>query len=244
MSLSAPELYAHANGIYCVGSEQCHWCAAPCEQRYIHNDDPILPFVRRTFTAKKPSGGWICMGCFLFLAPRITIQYLHGGFKDGQSPKKQSWWITRSESKVLIKNESAESLYPILLDPPRCFVLALLDDTTIPNNLHQAVANEPEELNTGTLLQFTLNNIIHTYTVYELREALISGGKTGKEPGVQALIRWLGPYTKLENTEKRDPGRPIKVEADDGKRSQAVIAQSGGITKPWAYKNPASKPRR
>lgn len=242
--MNASELLAISQGTKCSGFDECHWCAAPCDRLYPHDDDPILPFVKKTFTAKRPDNGWVCKGCFHFRLHRTTIPYLHGGFKDGKAPRNHSWFITRSGANVVCRNESAEALYPLLLDPPRCFVLALLDDVKINNHIHQAIANEPEELKTDTKLWFTLNNIPHTYTTYELREALKNGKSTGTEPGVQALIRWLGSYTKLaeENNQKREVGRPIKVEPDDGKVTKQVLAMSGGIQGRAVHHTPG--PRR
>lgn len=226
--MNASEIYSNGMGDTCQGLDQCHWCAAPCDRMCVHDDDPIIPFVKRTLTAKKPANHWICRGCFHFRAKRTTINYLHGGYKDGKSPRTLSWWMTRSGNHVVCKNESAVNLYPLLLDPPRCFVLALLDDQTVTNNIHQAIANEPEEMKADTPLYFTLNNIPHTYTVYELREALGSSNASGREPGVQALIRWLGKYD-MPMEPKREVGRPIKTEPDDGKVSQGIVAMSGGI---------------
>lgn len=207
MQLTASMLYALSQGDHCQGPQECHWCCAPCEYSYIA-DDPIIPFVKNPNQPKRPGNQFICKGCWLYRRRSITVRYLHGGFKDRQCPLDQSWWITNQEA-FAIRDADFATLYKHLLNPPIPFVLSLLDGITNINHIHQAFCNCLEELMADTPLLFTINNVKHTYTIYELEQA-IQHGPEGKEPGVQALWRFLGPCIVKED--KRSKGRPTNEE--------------------------------
>ncbi len=68
-----------------------------------------------------------------------------------------------------------------------------------------------DEVLLETEIQFTINNIVHSYTPYDL-DAGLTGDSNGKGPGVQALIRLLGGWDrpKVEKKESPSPqgGRP------------------------------------
>jgi hypothetical protein len=121
--------------------------------------------------------------------------------------------------------------------------LALIDENTC-NHIHLAKANDLFEVKADTELQFTVNNIPMSYTIYELEEALLHG-PNGKSPGVQALLRIFG-QPKDEDAENDDPlavprkkprrvsnpkgGRPPVL--DDGRVTSALVrpsAMSGGM---------------
>lgn len=228
MSLTASQIYASSQGVKCIGQRRCHWCAAPCTEQYICYDDPVVLFEKRKSTAKLFGEPYLCIACWNFQRPRTTVPFLHGGLVDGKAPRDYSWWITPSNAWGITPIESADKMYALLLDPPRCFVLALLEGSGYKNDIHLALANEPEELKADTPLHFTINNVPHSYTTYELREAL-KGKQSGREPGVHAIMRWLGPYNDPTPEVKRERGRPPKTEPDDGKITQKVHAMSGGI---------------
>jgi hypothetical protein len=61
-----------------------------------------------------------------------------------------------------------------------------------------------------TPLDFTVNNIPHIFTVYDLQEA-VKHGSTGKEPGARVLIKMLGPWKKPKE-EKARVGAPVQSE--------------------------------
>jgi len=85
----------------------------------------------------------------------------------------------------------------------------------VSNLIQLAVVNDLPEIRDDTLLAFTVNGVVHHYTTYELSEVLKTGDPNGKDPGVQALWRIVGP-TKIDlvisQDEKRDRGRPKKEE--------------------------------
>lgn len=65
--------------------------------------------------------------------------------------------------------------------------------TASENMLHVAEANDVKEVLAGSEFKFTLNNVVHSYSPYELEQGL-RHGKEGKEPGVRVLIELLGPF--------------------------------------------------
>lgn len=204
--LLASELYALSQNGICSGSNECHWCGGPCSSNFPHDDPPPIIGIKARSPCKRPANSYICNGCWLFKRKRITISYLGGGYKDGQCPSFYSWWITEKGAWA-ITNEDKEELYECLLDPPSKFVLALLDGKS-ENYLQLAeINNHQDKILGSTPLVFTINNITHYYNVYELTEALING-PDGKEPGVGALLRLLGPYNVNEQVEKKGRGRP------------------------------------
>jgi len=212
-NITAPMLYAWSQGIECVGLEECYWCKSPCGRSDLHDDPPPVPFRKVTRLCKKPSSPWICRGCWLFRRQRITVPFLTEGYRDGQSPMKNSWWIT-DKGAWAIRSEDRQGLYRLLLNPPGTFALSLLADNEL-NHLQLMEVNDVNmPLKGETLLKFTLNNVLHTYCPYDLDTVIKTKG-AGKEPGVRALLNWLGPYqmskeelAEQKEREERQAGRP------------------------------------
>lgn len=221
----ASSLYAISQQTKNDGDTTCHWCGSCCK-RLLRHDEPTPPmFTKIKSTGRVPSSPYICLGCWLWRRKSITVQYLDGGYKDRQSPINWSWWITEKGSWV-INSTNTEVIRDVLLKPPRCFCL-IVKEKDKPNNIHQAVINEPPfEIKANTPLQFTYGNTVHNYNIYELGEAL-RYGSTGKDPGVQILVKqlWL-PRLPLseENPEKRKQGRPTEEDANYSKIKQTIIA--------------------
>jgi hypothetical protein len=210
--LLASQLYAISQGHTCAGFHECHWCGGPCDGRLTHDDPPPSIGVRRQ-PCKRPANPYCCLGCWLFRRKRVTVSFLAGGYRDGRSPLHFSWWVTEKGAWALDKDDGPD-LYECLLDPPSRFFLAMLDGADV-NHLQLAVANDnPPKSPADTKLHFTINGIPHDYTVYELTEALTSSSVAGKEPGVAALVKLLGPYEEMSNpgVKGRGPGRPPKGE--------------------------------
>lgn len=160
----------------------------------------------------------------MFRRASFTARYFDGGLRDRQTGPRNSWWITRMEA-VAIRPADSQHLWKLLLKPPHQFALGLAEPGCL-NHLHCTIANDMVEVKAGTPLAFTVNNIPHTYTVNELEDAIRNGG-SGKEPGVQALMRFLGPCQLLaeEKREKRGPGRPPA--GPDAKVLDKTLARSG-----------------
>jgi hypothetical protein len=198
--LSAPELFAKALGKTCEGAFKCHWCFSPCTDRDLHDDPPPVPFVKSKSGARNPAGIYVCLGCWTFRRKRMTVRSIGGQMKDGQCPMKHSW-LVREEARVVAGGEEAE-LYRFLLAPTTPFCLMLGTDSD--SFVHLAHVNAGEA-GDRTMFKFTLNNITHQYSPYELYETLHSG-PSGREPGAQALARTLGPYEGL--VERPAPPKP------------------------------------
>lgn len=190
---SASELFALSQGKPCTGPERCHWCYAPCGRTWVHDDPPPVPFVKSLQGAKNPSGLFVCQGCWMYRRKRLTVYKLDGSFKDGQSPRQHSWLITADSARVLAAKDARE-VYDLLASPPGPFVLALATGA-VENQLHLASVAVPDKAN--TFLPFTVDNVPHKYSPYELEQAAVSG-VDGKEPGVRALIAFFGPPPRRE----------------------------------------------
>lgn len=217
--LTAGALYATSQGQSCMGPEECHWCGAPCERKW-PCDDTISPIFggSKRFFARRPGNGYICIGCKIWRRPRVTIDFIGGGFKDGQSAEKWSWFVTPEHAYALRPDEllDRDALYNKLLDPPRQFSLALKIE--LPTQLQHIEVNDLPEINSGTPLKFTLDNKLLTYTTYELEYAL-KHGPEGTDPGVQAIIKMFGAPVRENVPEepappKRGRGRPPKVKEE------------------------------
>lgn len=236
--LMASMLFARSQGLECCGLWKCHWCGAPCSNEFIHDDPPPIPFVRSRSTALCPSESYQCVGCWAWRRPRQTAMFFGGGYLDRQTPKWHSWFITE-DNALAIRELSYPLLYEKLVDPPRRFVLALRDLTNPVDTLLQvAKLNDPGGVLADTPLKFTLNNISHEYTVYELGEA-IKHGPAGCEPGVHALVNFLGKPPEKVREKLREPERereeiiqkkgrgkpPTKPDAKD--TSRKVVVASG-----------------
>jgi hypothetical protein len=128
-----------------------------------------------------------------------------------------------------------EKLYECLLKPPRRFFLSLKTSTGIETLLQLAQLNDYQGMHADMPLGFTVNNIPHTYSIYELTEA-IKNGPANYGPGVNALFRELGqPAESIKRkftpppeqvVEKKGAGRP-KTKEDAKYTSRKVIVASG-----------------
>ncbi len=214
---SASELFAISQGSKCEGLDRCHWCKAPCEKKNYHDDAPPLPFIRSREGAKNPSGNYCCEGCRLYRRECCTIWWLNGGLKDRQSLKKLSWWMTEQGARA-VRKEDHETLWELLLSPPPLFCFSLLESNKVQNHLHHCLVNNHEVILAETVLYFTLDNVKHDYSVYELKECC-KYGPEGKTPGVIALWRVLGEH-KLpdEKYVEHRRGRPPKHEDENIRR--------------------------
>ncbi len=207
--MTASEMYALSQGSSCAGQFQCHWCSSPCSSMFFHDDVLAIPFRKSVSGAKNPSSHYCCVGCWLWRRKRLCITFTDKSFKDGQCPQKHSWWVTNRDATAI--QTPCPDIYDRLLNPPLQFVLSFTDGTT-DNHIHHAIANDfPISIENDSRLWFTVNNIGHSFTLYELEEALRGGEGTGKEPGVQALLRLLGPApAHLKN-------KPIQANQNKGR---------------------------
>lgn len=162
----------------------------------------------------------------------MTVNFLAGGFQDGQRSKDHSWWITEEGAWALKKQVDFDQVYRLLAKPPKRFVLALHEPGSKIDTLIQlAVANDPGGIIGETPLHFTFNNIPHTFNVYELSESF----KMGKEtygPGIRALWDFMGePPEDLRRKlpSKEEPRKQgEKQTRDDPKKTiKKVVTTSG-----------------
>ena len=150
---------------------------------------------------------------------------------DGQAPKDHSWLIQPSSAKA-VHPAGGQELLEILLNPPEQFALMLLTSPRVEgdgkvmlpfeNRLHLGIANDVPELKANDLVRFTVDNVPHQYTVYELKEAL-KFGPDGKEPGVRVLFDLFRfPVTPPKTEEpKSTGGRPPALKT--AKQSSAEV---------------------
>lgn len=223
-SLLASELFAISQGSLCSGEDSCHWCSAPCPRSWPHDDSAILPFMKSRFPAKRPGNAYVCSACWLYQRKRITVQFLDNSFVDGQTASNHSWWIT-SRGAWGLQATDYKMLLDLLLQPPAQFVLSLITDKTITNYLQLALANNMPAINVETTFAFTINNIPHTYTIYELEQA-IRHGSAGRLPGVQALCKLCALPEPADMGKAKvvlPRGRPPK---DDGRVLKRSISPS------------------
>lgn len=233
--LTASMLFSSVQGIPSNGHLwcRCHWCGGPCNNQIVHDDPPPIPFVRSSSGAKCPSETYICMGCHLWRNGKRTINFLGGGFKDGQRPKDHSWLITDKVALVLEDGKGQDDLWRFLLTPSKQFVLALRSSKGgVDTLLHFAIANDPGGILADTPLYFTLNNVPHQYSIYELVESIRSPDGPS-DPGTKALWNFLGgPPEDIQSQypkhgeEKRGRGRPPAKE-DARQTTKKVIVGSG-----------------
>lgn len=212
-----------------VYPDRCHWCGSPCQRHHMHDDPPALPFTpKNRYKAKCPSTAYVCHSCYLWKRPRVTIYFLDGTLKDVQCAQKHSWYITKDSAKA-IRKEDRINLYPILLKPENTFVLSLLDGKEkIDNFLHLNQLNDIAEIKGNTELKFTLNNVVFTYTIYDLESAL-RNSEVGKTPGVRTLIEYCGPYSIPPLVEKEHRrGAPVTRGTGPLDTLRREIRMSGG----------------
>lgn len=234
LPLTGPMLFAHSQGLVCQGRWRCHWCGSPCHNDFIHDDPPPIPFIRSNSTAKCPGESYICAGCWRWRRGKTTVNFLDGHYQDGQLLKQHSWWITEETALAVAKGDG-KYLYPLLLKPPKRFTLMLLDGQHMDNLLQLAVANDPGGIIAETPLHFTLNNIPHTFSIYEMEEA-VRYGPEAYGPGVRALFAFLGKVPDEikqrfpppdKEADRKGRGRPQPK--DDAKyTTKRLIVASGG----------------
>lgn len=208
----ASELFAMSQEIRLQGIHECHWCGAKCSDKWVHDGPPNLPFVRSSEPAKRIANHYICQSCWVWRKPRVTLSFINNTFQDSECALKRSWWITTNGSWA-VRSLDFQELYKHVIKPPIQFCLSLINSGNVSNHLQCMVVNTHPEIRADTPLHYTLNNIPHTYTVYELEEAIKTNDANGTEPGVQALIRTLGPYQQGNIVDKiNSVGRPRRQE--------------------------------
>lgn len=230
--LSISQIYALSQGYQCIGNLECHWCGSPCTDQWTHDDPPPPTFKKITTSAKRPGNSYICAGCWLYRRKRITISYIDGNFKDGQCPLNHSWWIDNEAKAIKLDDPlNKKILYDKLLSPPIKFSLSFLTDPKCSNLLHLFELNHNKAVFAETQLKYTINNVVHSYSIYELEETLTSDDLNGKDPGAVALFRLLGPYPEVKtakkiydekNPEKEGRGRPAPLL--DGKVVRRIVS--------------------
>lgn len=122
--------------------------------------------------------------------------------------------------------EDHKNLWELLLAPPPLFCLSLVESGKIDNQLHLSTINDHAILTAETPLFYTIDNVVHEFTVYELKEGC-KWGMEGKSPGVRALARVLGehPIEQDKYVEGRR-GRPPKHDDDDVRR---VVSKKSNV---------------
>lgn len=231
-TITGPMIYAMSQGTQCEGHRRCHWCGAPCMELWLHDDVAPIPFVKTHGLAAVPSSPWICVGCNLWRRPKITVQFLNGSWKDGQTPRNWSWWITEKEAKA-IRPEDHQALWDRILTPPKRFILAM---TSTGNNLIQkSYPNDLSLVQADSVLHFTYDLTPFRFTVQDTEETILNG-PNGREPGSQMLLRLLGKPNyveklnlKIEDSPPKEPakrGRPVK-QADPPYTVKRIIQASG-----------------
>ena len=205
---------------------RCHWCGAACDDQWPCLDihwSHLNPGQKRPIWAACPGEGWMCKGCWLFKRQRITIQHLDGTWTDRKKTEDFSLWMTESGCWG-VKPDQGNFLWPLLLDPPLRFCLALLDGPGHVNHLQLMTTNDNVQgIKSTQPLLFTVNSVKMAYTVYELEQALQAGNTDGTEPGILALVRLLG----WPPAEKRGRGRPRKEETNEQRVKKQTVSASG-----------------
>lgn len=231
-NLVASELYALSLNTKCEGPDECHWCAAPCKRLTPHDDPPPVPFVRSKSTAKRPANSYTCVGCWHFRRKNNSITFLDQSVLDKRSHSEFGWYLTE-RGIYSITPKCYPLLYDILLKPPLRWSLSLLDGPGFESLLQLALCNDLEEdIRGSTELKFTINNVPHTYTIYELEELIKTKDTSGREPGAIALYRLLGeppstlPILQKIKEENQNPpegrGRPPGTQPT-GKQSNKIV---------------------
>jgi hypothetical protein len=190
---NTPRLFAHAHGQEIRGPARCHWCGNPCDRLWPHDDLPPLPFTKQKYHALCPSEPWVCVGCWLYRRKRVTLRFFSGDFRDGQAAGDHSWLLTEGGfwglSPYCLKSPQLREFF---LKPPLRWALAVRDGREPPACLiHRTPLNDLPEVQVGSLLRFTINNVEHTYSVFELSQAM-AHGTPGKQAGTRELFRLLG----------------------------------------------------
>lgn len=226
----ASELYASVQSTVCIGPDECHWCSAKCKRLWPHDEQPTFQYNTRqasTFHALRPSNSYICTGCWHFRRKSVTIRFLDGKILDRKAPKDFSWFITEEEALAIDKKSPLDKikLYELLLKPPTTFCLMIRE--TGDNRIQSAIVNDMEEIRADTPLRFTIDNVLHEYTIYELEKALKNTDVGGNEPGVQALFRIYGQiehFIEKDTPEKKKRGGQFHKEEEHPQYPKRVIS--------------------
>lgn len=244
--MTTPELYASIEGRICQGTQRCHWCGAGCSQTYLHNEPPPVIGAPKLNVAKIPSSPYICHGCWLFRRGSITITFPDESRKDRCKPLEYGWFLTPGQALGIKPHDTldeeglypSKKLYEILLNPPPKFSLSIIDKgTTLYPQL--TPVNDFKEIAKDTTLLFSLNNIQHNYTVYELEEALrephivqwIEGKPNWSDPknspsaGVRALLKRLGEWRVEAKPERLEGHRGRPPALDDAKTLKEIVGK-------------------
>jgi hypothetical protein len=195
----ASNLYAMSEGKKNEGHWECHWCTAPCDSTFVHDDPPPIPFITRgKSNAKRPTMPYICIGCWLWRRKSLSIFSLSGKLlKDRETPSHHSWFITPGDARVITLDDF-EILRQLLLAPPSRFsMIVKVED---PVEIHRAVANNNEAVTLGTQLHFTVDHVLHSWTPHGLEHA-IRNGEQGADAGSRYLSKWLSPWNLPEKPE-------------------------------------------
>ncbi len=222
----ASDLFAEATGLRNGGHLPCHWCGAQCLPQWKHDDPGRQPHSKIYTPAKFPQSLYVCNGCRMFRRSSFTIRFLDESFRDRQTGGQHSWWMT-TKGVWGVQKGSCAALLELLLSPPLRFCLALTDGTA-PNYLQLMVVNDLAEVLADTPLRFTVNNVVFSYSVYELEDAVKLRITDGKEAGIRELMKFLGPCLPPKFVEeKRGRG-----ERDDRPNAKEVlkkpVTMSGG----------------
>ena len=235
-TLQPSQIFARSQGSCCEGQYECHYCSAPCDDFWVHEEPPPVPFVRGEQTAKRPNCPWLCVGCWLWRRKRVTVPFLSGGYADIQQVRKHSWVVTEEAALAIALKPDFPALLKLLLSPPRRFFLSLIDGTA-ENLLQLCVLNDfAGDVRADAEILFTLNNVVHSYTPYDLRTAL-ENKNAGRSPGVAAILRKTTPppgdrldlSDVLRPTPQLQPpkrGRPPGKSGDQPKPND-VVRRSG-----------------
>ncbi len=234
----ASDLFAVSQSAVNAGNERCYYCGGKGPQSYRHFEPPVFIGSKNPAGICCPSNHWMCIGCWMWRRKKNTIQFLTEGLKDSQCAMNHSWFVTREAARVIRVSEDTPLIYEKLLHPPLTFFLALLEGEKNLNQLHLCKLNNHPNIQADTVITFTVNNVPHTYTIYELEEALKSEDPGGKQPGVQVLIRLFGPHA-LNGEDRSKRGRIPKSE---GAKVSRVITEEVKLPKPSEARPPKKVP--
>ena len=221
-TINPSQLFAISKGTTCHGDQECHWCASPCGRLWLHDNDPVVAGQKSRRYARRPSNPYVCVGCWTWSYRSVTIEWLSGGQKDGQTARKHSWWITNEGAWALGEN-CKEKLKALVLCPPEKFCLSFLENGE--NHLPLMLVNSHKDLLAGQELFFTVDGVKESYSVYELEHVIATGEVAGKGHGVRYLVDKLGYEIGIEA--KKGPGRPSNASIRSPER--AVRGKGKGI---------------
>lgn len=237
---TASEIFCESLRLDFGGPDRCHYCGLACDRSRPHGEPPFNTYHtnRPRVYARCPSNGYQCAACQEWKRPRMTASFLEGGFADGTRWTQQSWLVHPGGAHAL-RRESAQALYGFLMRPPCRFFLSVYDPAQggVPggNLLQLCHANDNAVVDMGTELKMTVNNVLHTFSIYELSQS--ARDTNGLGPGVAQLVRCFGPVPaellpREEEPVKRGVGRPKKVEDPlevKQRAAQAVLTVSGQV---------------